>query len=317
MTTHANRRRGGFTLLEILLASAIAVLLLAALYVSFDIVLKQTDAGREAVAQGDLSRAVVNRMTIDLANCLGLMPPKSGGEQGSATSADSETSGATAVVAAATAATGSSSSGSSNAAASGSTSGSSGSSSSSSTATNTPFGAGVVGTSDQLMLFVSRVPPTLANRETAVSATGQPPADLMRVTYYKSSSGKGLCRQVRPWVTADGVWNSTDPDRSTEDGDLLAEEILDIMFEYFDGSTWQSQWDGTQTQTDGATLQGPPRAIRATMTLQLPNGTSKQIQHVFPIRAAVGLYVPQTSSMSGSSTGSSNGTTAGSQTGEN
>jgi hypothetical protein len=240
------------------------------------------------------------------------MPPKSGGEQCSANSSDSESAGgaaAVAVAAAATTTTPSSAASSGNS--SGASSGSS-SSSSSSTTTNTPFGAGVVGAADQLTMFVSRVPPTLANLEIAVAVTDQPPADLLRVTYYKSSSGKGLCRQVRPWVTADGVWNSTDPDRSTEESDLLAEEILDIMFEYFDGTTWQSQWDGTQAQTDGVTLQGPPRAIRATMTLQVnPNGMTKQIQHVFPIRAAVGLYVPPTSSTSGSGNTTGSPTTGG------
>jgi hypothetical protein len=64
----------------------------------------------------------------------------------------------------------------------------------------------------------------------------QQPADLRRITYYRGASG--LCRQERPWVTSDGVWNSADADRTDELGDLLAEEITDVQFQYFDGSSW-------------------------------------------------------------------------------
>jgi hypothetical protein len=93
-------------------------------------------------------------------------------------------------------------------------------------------------------------------------------------------------------VTDDGVRNSYDPDRSTEDTDVIAEEVTDASFEFFDGSSWAGEWDGSLTQTDGKTVQGPPRAVRMTLTFQTPNGLSRQLQHVFPLRAAVGLYQP-------------------------
>jgi prepilin-type N-terminal cleavage/methylation domain-containing protein len=281
MTTTRHATRPAFTLLEVLLASAIAVMLLGALYISFDLTLRQTDAGREAVAQGDLSRALVNRMAIDFAGCLGPMPPKSGG--GTVTEAPS------AIVPSTTAPPAGEESSSE-----GSSESDSGSDTGSGTAAaaDVPFQAGVFGGPQQVTLFVSRVPPSLVSWEPMMVGVDQLPSDLARVTYYLSSAGRGLCRQVRPWVTADGVRNSFEPDRSTEDLDLIAEEVIDIFFEYFDGGVWLGEWDGSQAQTDGMTVRGPPRAVRVTMTLLLPGGQIRDIQHVFPIRAAVGLYLP-------------------------
>lgn len=299
MTAAARRPRAGFTLLEVLLASAIAVLLLGALYVAFDLTLRQTDAGRDAVAQGDLGRAIVNRMTIDLSGCLGQLQPNSGG-------ASSGASGGTGSSAAAGSASSTTPSAGTAAAATPTTTttGSSSSTSMSSTGSltpDTPAQAGVYGSSQQLTLYISRVPPGQMTTETIAAGTDQQPADQLRVTYYLSSGGRGLCRQVRPWVTADGVRNATDPDPGTEDADLLAEEVQDVQFEYFDGASWQTEWDGSQTQSDGATLVGPPRAIRMTLTLQPPaGGTAKQIQHVFALRASVG--VPYQPGVAGSGT---------------
>ena len=58
-------RRGGFTLLEILLAALIAGLLLAALYAALYTTLLQTQTTRDAVEAEDLSRGVFNKLSID------------------------------------------------------------------------------------------------------------------------------------------------------------------------------------------------------------------------------------------------------------
>ena len=275
-------RRTGFTLLEVLLASTIAVLLLAALYASFDVVIAQSDIGREEVEKNDLARAVVTRITIDLVGTVGPLPPKSGGVTQAATAAaaatgqtdpttdpmtggttdptmaetETETTDPTVTVA--------------------------------STGGDIPFGAGLVGNGSTMTLFVSRVPLALVNAEAAAVGTQQP-ADLRRITYYRSTSG--LCRQERPWVTSDGVWNSADADRTDELGDLLAEEITDVQFQYFDGSSWVDSWDGTQMATDGKTLLGPPRGVKITLVIERPNTPSRRLSHVFALRAANGLTV--------------------------
>lgn len=270
--------RPGFTLLEVLLASVIALLLLAALYVSFDLTLRQMDDGRDAIAQAAMARAVVNRMNIDLSCCIGPMPPKSGGGIPEDTFSPSANSQLSSEELAAGVATGTVDLGDSEG----------------TLAADLPFQGGLFGSENEVTLFVSRVPPALAFPETAdVNAGGfiDMRPDLRRVTYYLGSNG--LCRQERPWVTADGVRNSAEADRSDESLDLIAEEVTSVSFSYFDGSGWVSVWTGSDPSTDGNSVIGPPRAIRITMTIQLAGGGEPRIvTHVIPIRAAVGLYRP-------------------------
>lgn len=287
------RTRPGYTLLEVLLASAIALLLLAGLYVAMDATLVRMDVTRTVVASNDLTRGVADRLTRDLADVLGPLPPKSGGESASASDDGSAAADDTAPAA---------SSGSSSGAASGGPVAAAPASGESSADSGTvapvssllPLGMGVIGAQDQLTLFCSRVPAAFTDSE-AASAGVQLPADLVRVSYYMASDGRGLCRQERPWVTADGVGNATEPDRSTEASDLLAPEITAIGFEYFDGGGgWAGTWDGAVTDLDGEALTGPPRAIRITMTLQMPGYNNqpivKQVTHTVALRAAVGNY---------------------------
>lgn len=287
-------RRTGFTLLEVLLASTIAVLLLAALYASFDVVIAQSDVGREEVEKNDLARAVVTRITIDLVGTVGPLPPKSGGVTQAATAAAAATgqtdpttdpaAGGTADPTMAETETETTDPGVTVA----------------STGGDIPFGAGLVGNGSTMTLFVSRVPLALVNAEAAADGSQQP-GDLRRITYYRSASG--LCRQERPWVTSDGVWNSADADRTDELGDLLAEEITDVQFQYFDGSSWVDSWDGTQMATDGKTLLGPPRGVKITLVIERPNTPARRMSHVFALRAANGLTVVEPPAEDSTTTG--------------
>ncbi len=290
--------RSGFTLLEVLLASVIALLLLSALYYSLDIVLKRTELSRDNVASDDLARAVVNRMNDDFSQSLGPLPPKSGGDTSAAaapTTAAPTTGTATpAATGAAATPTGTTTA----------TATPTDPASTDPTATDTSITgsdvslqSGMIGSAKQLTLFMSRIPTSISDTSAAIDPNAVLPSDLRRVTYYLASDGKGLCRQERPWVTADGVRNSTDPDRSDELGDLIAPEVIDLTFEYFDGSSWAGQWDGTLVASDGITVTGPPRAVRVTFVLEVPSkdGTiQKRIQHVFVVRSANGAYVPPT-----------------------
>jgi prepilin-type N-terminal cleavage/methylation domain-containing protein len=294
--TRRHTRRAGYTLLEVLLASVLAVILLAALYATLDVTLMRMDVGRELVADNSLSRAVVNRMGADLSGVLGPMPPKSGGGTSStsptSSTPTSESGGST------TPTTGTGT----EAAATDPTTGIEGDTLSPDAqavfAADVPFQAGLIGTEQQFTVFMSRVPESLVNPEAAADPTLILPGDQRRITYYLASDGSGLCRQERPWVTADGVRNSVDPDYSTEAADLIAPEVKDVIFEYLDAATGEylTSWDGGVVGADGVTPTGPPRAIRVTFVLEFPGGgaTQKQVQHVFPVRAAVGTYVPPT-----------------------
>src|SRR5262245_38153034 len=69
------RRRPGYTLLEILLALAIAVLLLGAVYTFVGYQLRQAQAGRDLVEQTTLARALLDRMAGDVLSTLTLGSP--------------------------------------------------------------------------------------------------------------------------------------------------------------------------------------------------------------------------------------------------
>src|SRR5262245_12923082 len=62
--------RTGYTLLEVLLASAIAVLLMAALYVGMDVQLRAVHEGREKVNETALVRNLIARMSADAVGTL-------------------------------------------------------------------------------------------------------------------------------------------------------------------------------------------------------------------------------------------------------
>lgn len=262
-------RRGGYTLIELLVASAIATLLMLALYSSFDLTVTQTNVGRERVAHTDLARAVVNRLSVDLSGAIGLLPPQSGQTPGTDPNAAATTDPSATT--------------------------------DTSTGALLPFQGGVIGDNQQLTLFVSKVPVWLTQPAAAAGAdqaNAVLPPDLKRVTYYLSSTGTGLCRQERPWVTATGTGDTTALDTSNEAAEVLSPEVTAVTFEYMDGTGWTSSWDGTGAALDDSAVLGPPRAIRVTLTFTTVDDaggeTTKTIQHVFPVRAAIGLYTTTT-----------------------
>ena len=88
-------RRQGFTLLEVLLAMLLAMLLMGGLYVALSMSLQQVQTSRDALEIEDVSRAVFNKVSIDLTNILGPSTPNSGGTASSGASAPSTTPGMT------------------------------------------------------------------------------------------------------------------------------------------------------------------------------------------------------------------------------
>ncbi|MGL6097808.1 MAG: PulJ/GspJ family protein, partial [Fimbriiglobus sp.] len=150
--------RPGFTLLEVLLASAIAVLLLAGLYVAFDLTLSRTDVSREQAARADLVRAVVNRLNIDLTASLGPMPPKSGGGVASEIAATATASPTSTTPAAETGTETATSATTPTDATTTTDATTDPATDAAALAADVPFQAGVIGNDTQVTLFVSRVP---------------------------------------------------------------------------------------------------------------------------------------------------------------
>ncbi|MFO0805683.1 MAG: hypothetical protein U0791_21485 [Gemmataceae bacterium] len=301
------RTRSAFTLLEVLLASLIAILLMSALYVAMDVTLRQTHEGRDAVDADSLSRGVYNRMSLDLSASLGPLPPKSGGNSAgsSASTASTPTTPTDPTMPSTTTTTPSTTTPSttSTTPATGSTAAAdptTGDVAAVPQAADIGFQAGIIGTDKQLTVFASRLPSAMSRARglSGDAAAAQGPSDLVRITYWIGGSG-GLCRQERPWVTADGVRNSSDPDLDTESGDTLVQEVKDVTFEYFDGSQWLAEWDGSKPSPDGVTPTGPPRAVKVTLTYSIPAAKKGQppldqkVVQVIPVRAAPGSFTPE------------------------
>lgn len=199
-----------------------------------------------------------------------------------------------------------------------------------------PFEAGVIGgyegQTTMLILFTSRPPDvftssganSLAQMYTQGGTTSsdlQIPADLRRVVYWLGSSG-GLYRQETPWVTGYNsgvsIWALEDLPLSDDPNSLVAQEVENVLFEFFDPyeQTWEQSWDGTGGyQPPFLMTVGPPPAIRVTLTFKFenPKGGSpihSTIVQVFPIYTATGqitqtLYDPTSAGGSSSSSSSS------------
>lgn len=303
-------RRRGFTLIEVMLASVLAAFVLAAVYMMMNVTITQTQVSRDAVEVEDLSRGVFNKIAIDLGGTLAPLPPKSGGNNaasggGSAASSSTTGTGTGATTPAATTpatTTPTSDSGSTGATAAAPASGAatgttstppdaSATDTSTAVSADNAFQAGVIGDEKKLIIYSGRVPEALGR----YGESGQVRADQRQVIYWLGQ-GSGLYRRERPWVTSDDVRTAADADETATDAALLAEEVTDVQFEYSDGTTWASTWDGTAPGPDGATPLGPPRAVRVTLSLQIPvsrgKPLTKQVSHVIAIRSAPGTYTP-------------------------
>lgn len=311
------RLRAGFTLLEILLATLIAVLLLAALYTALNVTLRQTQSGRDAVEAEDLSRGVFNKIAGDLNGTLTPLPPVYGANSGASGSATSSSSTGTTAGSSSTDPTASAAPAaaapSTTTPATGTTDPTMPAATDTATATATPLvQGGVVGQEQMLILFLGKTPEAFGR----YGENSQQVRSDQRQVVYKFVSGRGLFRAERPWVTADTLSMDLDPD--APDSVLLAEEATDVLFEYSDGTSWASTWDGTVPGPDGVAPLGPPRAVRLTLTLSVPSGNgeplTRQISQIMVVRAAPGTYTPPllaaptdgaTDSSTGGTTGSS------------
>lgn len=270
-----NTPRSAFTLLEVLLSTAIGVLLLSALYVAVDIQYRHAQAARDVVEQSTLARALLNRMSNDIACSAGPADPsrfRASSSQGSGSQQQSgQQSGQTTGQQTTTDSTGTS--GQQN------TSSTTATDPMTSTSTSAVTGSGnfvftLIGDSSRLSVFITRVPRELtlasANPEVAPGVV----SDLRRISYWfvEGQPGGLAFEEIRP-VTAEEA-SSPPPDipADTPTSKILAEEVTSLSFSYFDGSSWVSEWDGTSLGSDGQTPIGPPLAVAIVISIAPPGG---------------------------------------------
>lgn len=293
--TTLNNRRQAFTLLEVLLASAIALLLMGALYVAVDIQLKQAQAGREVIEEITLTRALLARISADVSATVGPLQ-------------SSPSTGATAGATTGTTTTGTTSTTGTTDPTTASTTGTTTTTSTTSAIVN----IGVQGDGGRLVLFLSRVPRELnVTPEQAANEVLPLVSDLRRVTYWlvgNETSAVGLARQEYKIVTSDEAINGGLPDGSEDLNFVIAEEVKSLGFQYFDGTTWTDTWDGSLPGTDGVTPMGPPVAIAVTLGIYSPGMATpnsgetpmKMYRRVIPIPTANGTALtPATTTTTG------------------
>ena len=269
-------RRAGFTLLEVVLAMAIALLLLLALYVAVNTQLRLSQAAREVLEHGTLARSLQARIAGDISAHLGPVAPERS-QQGTGSTGGGSASGTAATSTAAT-------------------------TQSSSLYGPVQFNLGVQGDASRLVLFVSRLhrdPRFLVNAAPEALAGN---SDLRRITYWLAGGADaplGLARQVVHLVTSDELMSTIPPDIPDEPAHVIAEEVRGLSFSYFDGTSWLDTWDGTQPGADGTTPLGPPPAIAITLTIATSPGANgegslKTYRHVVAIPTANGTVQQST-----------------------
>jgi prepilin-type N-terminal cleavage/methylation domain-containing protein len=313
-----NRRTAtaGFSLLEVLIALALSLLLVTAVYAAIDLYFQYSLAGRAEIAGQQLMRGLLHRLDSDLSSLSFALPASEPAAESSGQAAADSSQGSAS-------STGAGSSASSGAASSSFGSGQSSGISSSGSAADAfqsrddqdaaagvnflglsdaglPENFGLIGTADLLHLSVSQPLRELAYAE--VHENVQPGSrfgDRVIVTYGLAPISpdvlaalrqnpnvqrpdQGLGRRVRDVLAPEAV------DATLTSEDLLAWEVCELTFRYFDGTEWLESWDSPS-------LGALPRAIEVTYGIWNPPvanlrgpqrqeaGTVTEYVHVFHV----------------------------------
>lgn len=179
---------------------------------------------------------------------------------------------------------------------------------------------GVIGDSQTLNMFVSRVPREMIDAQLQNQQGSVPFAsDLRRVSYW-FVEGQGLLKQEVKVATSDdsgAVEEGSLPPNSSDNAQVLMEEVKSLQFQYWDGFDWYDSWDSTQLPSesgdansqyaDGYTPQGSPLAISVTVTIANPNNPNqtKTYKHVIAFLNANGTtpLIPNSNGTTGTTGG--------------
>lgn len=292
------KRRPGYTLLEVLLSMAIAVMLLAAVYSVIGYQLRQAQAGRDLIERATLARAILNKIDADVRSAITLGDPARFRRQAETASGGTSASGGGMGTSSGmtTSGMGTSGTGTSGTGTSGMTTTDPAASSMTTTDPETTaqvvtvvqLPLGVVGGANELHLFASKLP----------NGGDEVTSDIHRISWWVGESDVGLCRAEQRLITTDEAASTSLPGGDISQYQIAPEaKSLDIL--YFDGSTWVDSWDSTEMGPDEKTPKGSPRAIKVRVGLARPGqeGELKYHTHVILIPTAGGAppaVVPET-----------------------
>jgi prepilin-type N-terminal cleavage/methylation domain-containing protein len=247
------QRRGGFTLLEVMLAMGIGVVLLGALYVTLDIYVRDTEVSKRLVEQSTLARSVFQRIDDDLGNAVALCDPARFRNQNQQSQSGQSGQAGQAGMTGQTGQAGQA----------GQTGQATGQTTDPSTDPNAQTSTVVLplnvqGDGQTLNLFVSKLPREVWGDNPQIAG------DNRRMSYWMVD-GKGLARQEVGLATSDDALTNLPPGVDNEQQYVIAEEVRSVQFRYWDGTQWNDSWDGTTLGDDNITPIGPPNAIEVTL----------------------------------------------------
>ncbi len=346
------RVRRGFTLLEVLLALGLSSLVIVALAMAIDFHLRVLERSRTRVEEGQLARAVLQRIATDLRNAVRPDPLKleecfpetfAGDESTGSSEEELSMEEETAPAEEETAGDGTQSPSSSESSTTdgSSTAGTSGEVVSAETAeivsSTVPQAVpGVYGTPDALQVDVSRIArlDEFAAQMAMGGETleGTPPGGVKTVTYFVipptgdlslgPEAAVGLMRRELDRASTVYMGAMGGIDEGLAGTESLAPEIAQIALEYFDGESWTDMWDSSA-------MGSLPRAVKISVAIR-PKTQQGQASRIWSLGSDVAdeseqlliysLVVRLSNSepvmLPGSTTTSEEGSTEGSTEGE-
>lgn len=260
MACSTTRARGGFTLVELLAALGISLLLIAAVSSALDVYLRVTTTGQEAIERQQITRALFDQMTSDVASVV--FRPAAVTEMAvSAPSSAAQTSDGSGSITIQV---------------------------QDPSSAYTTSSVGLIGDAQTLLLHISRPQGDLQYVVPALAGSlSTRTSDLVSVSYFLAvRGGNGLAgavaEQQSPLAvvrSAEGGGNSPVLGLARLEGDrmaidhadlasdtqalagtatVIAPEIASLQFRYFDGRAWLDAWDSTA-------MDGLPRAVEVTI----------------------------------------------------
>jgi len=249
--TSASKRalkRSGFTLLELMLAIGLTSILMAAVYGAMSAYWNLAMDSQEEVERAQVARALLAMLADDIQSCTFVEQTDNSLSESDEDDDNSTTSDSSEV--------------------------------STSASKN-----GLIGTDRDLVLYISH-PDSSLNYVTATEAVGTTDrnSDLLIVRWLLADTAAGglsaaVAQQhlgtgagtvagiARGSGGVTGFGNAIDQNDIAllaESTNLEAAEVENLLFEYFDGIEWQTEWDSS-------TLNAMPQAVRIELTLRNPN----------------------------------------------
>lgn len=270
-------RRGGLTLFELLISLGLTLLLLGSVGATLSIFLETQTAGREQVERAQLVRALYRRLGDDIRCTVFRVPLMSEEDAENAELSAAEAADFEAQLAEAQA---------------GSDPDAAELEPVDPEAAITSATVGLFGDSEKLVLHINRP------RRTAYAVDSTDEGDtigsytdesyLRSVTWFLADEGRaglsadvanrdlrleggsvtrGLARLENEYESAQFAEFETDPATLVEAAEILAPEVTDLQFRYFDGIDWVTEWDSEQ-------MERLPNAVEVTLQLEPPRTTA-------------------------------------------